>query len=132
MAPTSEYALALPGAHQFGNAAIAVALVRSLQARGWAIPETAIEQGLRETKWPGRLQTVAVAGRAVLVDGAHNLDGIHRLRNYVDSLSPTLATGLSAFCAPKTGRPWCRPCSGQAIGYGQSLCPATRVLRSPS
>jgi len=86
--PHVPYPLALPGKHQQNNGAIAVALVRSLRERGWAIPEEAIAQGLQQTRWPGRLQTIVLADRKILLDGAHNLDGIQQLRAYIDAQYP--------------------------------------------
>ncbi|HAN46769.1 MAG TPA: bifunctional folylpolyglutamate synthase/dihydrofolate synthase [Cyanobacteria bacterium UBA8156] len=86
--PHVPYPLALPGEHQKNNGAIAVALVQSLRDRGWPLPEGAIAQGLQHTRWRGRLQTIVLAGRKILLDGAHNLDGIHQLRAYIDAQYP--------------------------------------------
>src|SRR5262249_18456852 len=62
--------LALLGAHQFENAAAAVAVAEVLRGRGLSIPEEAIRQGLRDVRWPARLQVVRRAP-LVIVDGAH-------------------------------------------------------------
>ncbi len=86
--PQVPYALSLPGEHQKNNGAIAVALVRSLREQGWSIPEGAIAWGLQQTRWPGRLQTIVLAGRKILLDGAHNLDGVQQLRAYIDERYP--------------------------------------------
>ncbi len=64
---------ALIGDYQRHNAACAVAAATLLRERGYAIPDTAIEQGIREARMPGRLQVVAESPRVVL-DGAHNPD----------------------------------------------------------
>jgi len=64
---------ALIGDYQRHNAACAAATATLLRARGYAIPDTAIEQGIREARLPGRLQVVAESPRVVL-DGAHNPD----------------------------------------------------------
>jgi dihydrofolate synthase / folylpolyglutamate synthase len=61
----------LLGRHQYHNAAVALAAVEVLQDKGFDIPETAIRQGLRQVRWPGRLELVATQPRLVL-DGAHN------------------------------------------------------------
>ncbi|MGQ9865728.1 MAG: bifunctional folylpolyglutamate synthase/dihydrofolate synthase [Pseudanabaenaceae cyanobacterium] len=86
--PHVPYALSLPGEHQKNNAAIAVALVQSLRERGWSVPERAIAQGLLQTRWPGRLQTLVLGNRKILLDGAHNRDGIQQLRAYIDVQYP--------------------------------------------
>ena len=70
--------LALLGLHQLENATAAVAAVEGLRASGIVVAEEAIRAGLRETRWPARLQLV---GRAPwqIVDGAHNGDSFEKL-----------------------------------------------------
>jgi dihydrofolate synthase/folylpolyglutamate synthase len=63
--------LSLPGRHQYLNAAVALAVLEILDRQGYSIPEAAIREGLRRTRWPGRLEQVAQDPR-VLLDGAHN------------------------------------------------------------
>jgi dihydrofolate synthase / folylpolyglutamate synthase len=63
--------LSLRGRHQYRNAAVALAVLELLQQRGWDIGETAIREGLANTRWPGRLEQVA-QDRRILLDGAHN------------------------------------------------------------
>jgi len=53
----------LPGAHQIGNAGIAIACLEQL--RGIHIPETAVAAGLRQIEWPARLQRLR---RGPLID----------------------------------------------------------------
>jgi dihydrofolate synthase/folylpolyglutamate synthase len=65
--------LNLVGRHQYGNAALALAVVELLNRTGLEVPETAIREGLVQTRWPGRLEVVAQDPR-VLLDGAHNPD----------------------------------------------------------
>jgi dihydrofolate synthase/folylpolyglutamate synthase len=63
----------LIGDYQRHNTACAVAAAVLLRARGYSIPDEAIERGVREARLPGRLQVVAELPRVVL-DGAHNPD----------------------------------------------------------
>lgn len=63
--------LSLTGRHQYGNAGVALAVIELLQREGYAISEEAIRQGLKLTRWPGRLERAAEDPR-VLLDGAHN------------------------------------------------------------
>jgi dihydrofolate synthase/folylpolyglutamate synthase len=58
--------LALAGAHQKWNAALAV---ETLRASGLGISDAAIREGLLRTEWPARFQRV---GERFVVDGAHN------------------------------------------------------------
>jgi len=69
-----EVELALRGAHQDDNAAIAVALAWQL-----GVDHRAIESGVREVKWPGRLESIG----GVLLDAAHNPEGMSALASYV-------------------------------------------------
>ena len=67
----SGLSLPLPGRHQYGNAALALAVLELLAERGFPVPEAAIREGLPATRWPGRLEQVAQDPRIIL-DGAHN------------------------------------------------------------
>ncbi|MGE5326233.1 MAG: bifunctional folylpolyglutamate synthase/dihydrofolate synthase [Deltaproteobacteria bacterium] len=61
----------LMGRFQVKNAVAAVAAAQELVKQGWKIPEPAIREGLRQARWPGRLEVVSEHPLAVL-DGAHN------------------------------------------------------------
>jgi dihydrofolate synthase/folylpolyglutamate synthase len=63
--------LSLTGRHQYRNAALALAVVELLRRDGFSISQEAIREGLRMTRWPGRLEQVPQDPR-VLLDGAHN------------------------------------------------------------
>jgi dihydrofolate synthase/folylpolyglutamate synthase len=65
--------LGLLGAHQWENAAVAVAALVELRRQGWRIDAEAVRAGLRDVQWPGRLE---ILGRRpwVVVDGAHNVE----------------------------------------------------------
>jgi dihydrofolate synthase/folylpolyglutamate synthase len=63
--------LNLRGRHQYDNAAVALAVVELLRREGFSVSATAIREGLRSTRWPGRLEQVP-QDRRVLLDGAHN------------------------------------------------------------
>lgn len=86
--------IGLPGAYQQRNAMTVLALVEVLTAQGHAIPEAAVRRGLAEAVWPARLEW---AGN-VLIDGAHNPQGVDALVQYVDNFLPdrrrVLLTGV--------------------------------------
>ena len=69
-----SYDLKLPlaGGHQQDNAATAVAVAETMAERGARIGAADIVAGLRDVRWPGRLQLLSYRGRTVLADGAHN------------------------------------------------------------
>jgi dihydrofolate synthase/folylpolyglutamate synthase len=71
--------LPLLGAHQLENAAAAVAAIDVLVDAGIEVPEPAISAGLREVRWPGRLEVLRDRP-LVVADGAHNGDSARRLR----------------------------------------------------
>jgi dihydrofolate synthase/folylpolyglutamate synthase len=84
------YPLKLAGAHQLTNSAIAIATLLILRDQGWSIADTAIQTGMAQARWPGRLQSLdwlAPDGQTYgwLIDGAHNPAAAKVLRRYVDS-----------------------------------------------
>ena len=68
---TKRYGLALRGAHQRQNAALAIAASRALAEHGVPFREKAIGRGLRQLRWPGRFEVVP-GTLPVVLDGAHN------------------------------------------------------------
>jgi dihydrofolate synthase / folylpolyglutamate synthase len=72
--------LALAGAHQVANAFVAVALLEAIDDAGIAVDRAAVETGLAEARWPGRLDRLTLeGGRSALVDAAHNAAGARAL-----------------------------------------------------
>ncbi|WP_171818474.1 bifunctional folylpolyglutamate synthase/dihydrofolate synthase [Pyxidicoccus fallax] len=79
--------LALRGPHQRQNAAVALACLEALHARGVSVTLEAARVGLATARWPGRLEEVGSAP-PVLLDGAHNPAGVEVLLASLDSLYP--------------------------------------------
>jgi dihydrofolate synthase/folylpolyglutamate synthase len=76
--------IGLAGAHQTANAAVAVGLLRILDARGIRVPSQAVATGLARPDWPGRLERRRLAdGRELLLDAAHNPAGAAALASYL-------------------------------------------------
>lgn len=73
----------LIGRHQLRNVALAIAAADELATQGFAITAETIEQGIRETKWPGRFQIVPAqdGGPEYVLDVAHNPAGAWALRS---------------------------------------------------
>ena len=63
--------LPLLGEHQAFNAATAVACIERIRKEGYTVPRTSIYDGLREVRWPGRMQVVGWSP-VILLDGAHS------------------------------------------------------------
>jgi dihydrofolate synthase/folylpolyglutamate synthase len=78
------FSIGLPGAHQTGNAAVALKLLDTLNAQGILVPREAIARGLSQPEWPGRLDRRRLAdGRELLLDAAHNPAGAAALASYL-------------------------------------------------
>ena len=91
----------LAGQHQQRNIALAVAAAIELRTNhGFAISNAAIEQGVRETVWPGRLEWIASRqGHApLLLDVAHNPAGAWTLRAALAQLPESMPRTLIFSC----------------------------------
>ncbi|MGH9788412.1 MAG: bifunctional folylpolyglutamate synthase/dihydrofolate synthase, partial [Candidatus Acidiferrales bacterium] len=69
---------ALRGSFQVRNALTAVATVRALARRGWAVSAKAMAAGIARANWPGRLELVQ-REPLVFLDGAHNPAGARQV-----------------------------------------------------
>ena len=68
------------GLHQIENAALAVGIAERLMDVGFKIDTEAVQIGLETATHPGRLEFLD----GVLLDGAHNIGGVHALREFLD------------------------------------------------
>jgi dihydrofolate synthase/folylpolyglutamate synthase len=81
--------LALQGAHQADNAAVAGRVLEEMDRQGIGVPASAVRAGLEQVVWPGRLEVRRLPdGREVLLDAAHNADGALALRDYLANRPP--------------------------------------------
>ncbi|HXX27389.1 MAG TPA: folylpolyglutamate synthase/dihydrofolate synthase family protein [Terriglobales bacterium] len=73
----------LVGRHQIRNIALAIAAAEELAKQGFRVTPEAIEQGIRQTEWPGRFQVVPPRRDApeYVLDVAHNPAGAWALRS---------------------------------------------------
>ena len=130
---------------------VAVHVLEGLQAAGVAIPERAIEAGLRDVSWPGRLEWCPLGDdRAVLLDAAHNPQGAEALAAYLDQAladRPPLVVGVmrdkdaegilrallpSVSSVFVTAAQTARACEPEALAAGvRALAPDRRVEVHP-
>ncbi|HWQ30908.1 MAG TPA: folylpolyglutamate synthase/dihydrofolate synthase family protein, partial [Negativicutes bacterium] len=89
--------LPLIGDHQIKNAAVALTAIAELAEAGFRIGEEAIRKGMANVKWPCRL-SIAKEKPLILIDGAHNEDGINSLeaalRKYFSSRKIVFVIGM--------------------------------------
>jgi dihydrofolate synthase / folylpolyglutamate synthase len=69
-----DLSVALRGAHQIRNAGVATAALEVVYDR-FPTSELAIRSGLQNVSWPGRIEMI-LKDPAVIIDGAHNREGI--------------------------------------------------------
>lgn len=84
----------LVGAHQARNVALALVGAAELGAS-----EAAMARAAASTRWPGRLERLAVGGGWLVLDGAHNPQSATALARALEALEgrvPVLVLGISA------------------------------------
>ena len=79
--------LRLLGTYQYHNAAVALDVIDTLNRRGFAISEEAVEQGFANVVWPGRFEVLQY-DPLVIVDGAHNPNGVEELAKCLNAYLP--------------------------------------------
>ena len=78
---TTQVDSSLVGAHQHRNLALAIAAAVELAGKpNFPITPAAIAEGIRQTRWPGRLERMQRNGMEWILDVAHNPAGAWALR----------------------------------------------------
>lgn len=84
-----SYEIAMLGAHQTRNAAVALSVIEAINASSaFFIGSEAIRKGLKTAQWHGRLEIMSHEP-LVLIDGAHNLHGAKGLAETLRNLFST-------------------------------------------
>ncbi len=79
--------LPLIGDYQFNNAACALCIIEELNGLGLIkICQQACARGLSKTFWPGRFELFEFAQGPILLDGAHNVEGMLGLARNIKTL----------------------------------------------
>ncbi len=78
--------LPLVGEHQLENLAVAVRAVEVARGPGFPLPPEAIAAGVARTRWPARLERVP-GNPSLLIDAAHNPQGVEALARYLETHS---------------------------------------------
>jgi dihydrofolate synthase/folylpolyglutamate synthase len=90
----------LPGRHQFDNAGLAIAALRTVTP--FDLAPSAFESGVAKAEWParmqrlaqGRLAALAPSGSEVWLDGGHNADGARAIANALADLEERVSRPL--------------------------------------
>lgn len=76
--------LKMSGLHQTENASLVIEAINLLKEK-FLLTDKNIYQGLKNTFWPGRLEVIQKSPYIIL-DGAHNIDGITRLHDFIKTI----------------------------------------------
>ena len=93
----ADLELSLLGSYQINNCITVLEACAVLQEKGLTLSEESIRIGLKNARWAGRME---ICGKAplVILDGAHNADGIFQLANsmktYFKNEKVTLILGV--------------------------------------
>jgi dihydrofolate synthase/folylpolyglutamate synthase len=79
LSPPQTFNLALLGAHQRENGAVAVAALAAAHTTLPRLTADAVARGLATAHWPGRLQVVDPGPPPLVADAAHNTESARRL-----------------------------------------------------
>lgn len=94
-----ELKIPLLGAYQTANTALVLTAAEALRDQGLSIPQSAVIEGLRRTRWHGRFELLRY-DPYVIYDGAHNPDGIRcaadSIRRYFPDTPVVLLIGVMA------------------------------------
>jgi dihydrofolate synthase/folylpolyglutamate synthase len=118
--------LALAGRHQVANAATAVRVLEVVDAGGLAVGADAVLTGLREARWPARLEWLRAASGELLIDAAHNPAGAEALASYVEDAGVAPLPFVLAVMRDKDLASIVRPLSRVASRLVVTQVPTTR------
>ena len=72
----------LAGDHQIENAAAAICAIMQIKKLGYKVSNKAINEGIYNTVWPGRLEKGFLKNIPVYLDGAHNIAGAEKIADF--------------------------------------------------
>ncbi len=78
-----ELILSLQGEFQKYNLGLALAVLEVLESRGFPFEEETVRRALKKVTWPGRFEYFPL-GPGVILDGAHNEEGVAALIRSLD------------------------------------------------
>ncbi len=112
-----EQQLALLGEHQVQNCALVLAVIDLLRKEQYTIPEQSVHQALGAAKWPARFEVIQ-HNPTVVIDGAHNSDGMHALAATLSTLAQS--RGIILVLGILADKDW-RRMSETAVGFAERI-----------
>ncbi len=79
--------VSLRGRHQAINAAMAIIALHTLRDMGWPVQEHHIRQGLKNVRWPARME-ILQAHPTLLLDAAHTIESMTELAQSIERWFP--------------------------------------------
>ncbi|MDQ5984229.1 MAG: Folylpolyglutamate synthase [Eubacteriales bacterium SKADARSKE-1] len=77
-----KYFLSLAGNHQVKNALVVLETINELKTQHFNISQASIKSTFKNIMFPSRLEIISKSP-LVIMDGAHNLDGISKLKDFI-------------------------------------------------
>jgi dihydrofolate synthase/folylpolyglutamate synthase len=104
----AELHVGLIGRHQAANAAVALGITDALNESGIArVDPDALQRGFANARWPGRMELINRRGQpTVLLDGAHNPDGMAALGAALRELLPDVSGGSPTILLATLANHW--------------------------
>lgn len=81
-----EYTTAMPGEHQVYNAMTAIEAAGIIRKRYPLLTEKIVQEGIETAVMPSRCQIIQKKSPMIMIDGAHNPDGMRALAEFVKGL----------------------------------------------
>lgn len=139
-----EYCTTMPGLHQITNAVTAIEACRIIRKYYPSLVDKNVFEGVNSAVMPSRCQIVREKDPMILVDGAHNPDGMRVLSEFVSTLTnypKVMICGMSAdkdwktalsYIAPMIDKAFCVDGFTPNTVFSPKLCTAFRNAQSAS
>ncbi len=86
----------LNGKHQEENASISIYFAKIMKNMGYRLNTKDINEAIKKTTWPGRLEIINYKHKKIILDGSHNIDGADKLNEFLktERIKPIVLFGM--------------------------------------
>ena len=86
----------LNGKHQEENASISIYFAKIMKNMGYRLNKKEINEAIKKTVWPGRLEIINYKNKKIILDGSHNIDGADKLNEFLktERIKPIVLFGM--------------------------------------